>query len=95
MVAWFVIIAVVPTILVAIFAVVTLNLGVQNWFSPAVRDALNSSVNVSQVYVNEHKANILVDISYIADNLQRDPSLFDEKKQIIEDRLVSRLDRSR
>ncbi|HJT11636.1 MAG TPA: PAS domain-containing sensor histidine kinase, partial [Dongiaceae bacterium] len=91
MVAWFVVIAVVPTILVAVFAVVTLNLGVQNWFSPAVRDALGSSVNVSQVYVNEHKANILVDIGYIAENLQRDPSLFDEKKQIIVDRLVARL----
>ncbi|HJR56847.1 MAG TPA: PAS domain-containing sensor histidine kinase [Rhizomicrobium sp.] len=92
MVAWFVVIAVVPTILVAVFAVVTLNLGVQNWFSPAVRDALGSSVNVSQVYVNEHKANILVDVSYIADNLQRDPSLFDENKNLIEGRFFARLD---
>ncbi len=91
LVLWFSAIAVVPTILVAVFAVVTLNLGVQNWFSPIVRQALSSAVSVSQVYVKEHTDTISNDIRYVADNLQLDPTLFDDKKQVIEDRFIARL----
>jgi two-component system nitrogen regulation sensor histidine kinase NtrY len=92
LVAWFIAIAVGPAILVAIFAVVTLNLGLESWFSDRVREALGSAVNVSQVYVDEHKQGIFADVRYIADNLQRDPTLFDEKKQVIEGRFYARLD---
>jgi two-component system nitrogen regulation sensor histidine kinase NtrY len=92
LVAWFIAIAVGPVILVAIFAVVSLNLGLENWFSDRVREALGSAVNVSQVYVDEHKQGIFDDIRYIADNLQRDPTLFDENKHVIEGRFYARLD---
>ncbi len=40
LVAWFGTIAVVPAILIAIFAAVTLNLGLEAWFSGRVKDAL-------------------------------------------------------
>jgi len=48
LVAWFGTIAVVPAILIAIFAAVTLNLGLEAWFSGRVKDALGSAVNVAQ-----------------------------------------------
>ena len=55
LVAWFGTIAVVPAILIAIFAAVTLNLGLEAWFSGRVKDALGSAVNVAQHYVKEHE----------------------------------------
>jgi len=91
LVAWFIAIAVAPTILVAVFAVVTLNMGLESWYSRQVREALGSAVNVSQVYVDEHKAAIFSDIRALADNIQRDPTLFDENKQVNIDRLFTRL----
>jgi len=91
LVAWFIAIAVAPAIMVAIFAVVTLNMGLESWFSDRVREALGSAVNVSQVYVDEHKAAIFNDIRSIAEDLQRDPTLYDENKQVIESRFYVRL----
>ncbi len=82
LVAWFSAIAVVPAILVAIFAAVTLNLGLDAMFSGRVKEALGSAINVAQVYVKEHEASILGDIRYIADSLQRDPELFDEEHHV-------------
>jgi two-component system nitrogen regulation sensor histidine kinase NtrY len=82
LVGWFSAIAVVPAILVAVFAAVTLNLGLDAMFSGRVKEALGSAVNVAQVYVKEHEASILGDIRYIADALQRDPQLFDEEHHV-------------
>jgi len=82
LVTWFSAIAVVPAILVAVFAAVTLNLGLDAMFSGRVKDALGSAVNVAQVYVKEHEASILGDIRYIADAIQRDPELFDEEHHV-------------
>jgi two-component system nitrogen regulation sensor histidine kinase NtrY len=82
LVTWFSIIAVAPAILVAIFAAVTITLGLDAMFSGRVKAALGSAVNVAQVYVKEHEASILGDIRYIADALQRDPQLFDEEHHV-------------
>ena len=82
LVTWFSVIAVVPVILVAVFAAVTLNLGLDQMFTGRVKEALGSAVNVAQVYVKEHEASILGDIRYIADAIQRDPQLFDEEHHV-------------
>ncbi|MFO1246818.1 MAG: PAS domain-containing sensor histidine kinase [Alphaproteobacteria bacterium] len=82
LVTWFSVIAVVPVVLVAIFAAVTLNLGLDQMFSGRVKEALGSAVNVAQTYVKEHEASILGDIRYIADAIQRDPELFDEEHHV-------------
>jgi two-component system nitrogen regulation sensor histidine kinase NtrY len=91
LVSWFSAIAVVPVILVAIFAAVTLNLGLEAWFSDRVKTALGSAVNVAQVYVKEHETSIYNDVSYIADSLQSDPQLFDEEKHVRAGRLFAKL----
>ncbi len=82
LVFWFSTIAVVPAILVAVFAAVTLNLGLDAMFSAPVKNALGNAVSVAQVYIKEHEASLLGDIRYIADAIQRDPRLFDEERQV-------------
>lgn len=91
LVTWFSAIAVVPVILVAIFAAVTLNLGLEAWFSDRVKTALGSAVNVAQVYVKEHETSIINDVRYIADAIQSDPQLFDEGKHVRAGRLFAKL----
>ncbi len=82
LVTWFSIIAVVPAILVAVFASVTLNLGLDAMFSGQVQGALSNAVNVAQAYVKEHERSIVGDAFEIANNLQHDPTLFDEDKHV-------------
>ncbi|MES2473548.1 MAG: HAMP domain-containing protein, partial [Pseudomonadota bacterium] len=91
LVAWFSAIAVVPAILVAIFAAVTLNLGLDAIFSAPVKNALGNAVSVSQVYIKEHEASLLGDIRYIADALQSDPRLFDEERRVRAGMLFAKL----
>ncbi len=82
LVAWFATIAVVPAILIAVFAAVTLNLGLEAWFSDRVRDALGSAVNVAQHYMNDHERDIIGDAYEITNSIQRDPTLFDADKHV-------------
>jgi len=82
LVAWFGTIAVVPAILIAIFAAVTLNLGLEAWFSDRVKEALGSAVNVAQHYMNDHERDIIGDAYEIANSIQRDPTLFDAEKHV-------------
>ena len=70
-------IAVVPAILVAVFAAVTLNLGVELWFSSHVKEAISGALNVAQAYQVEHERNIFNDAAEISNGLQNDPEIFD------------------
>ncbi|MGA7676497.1 MAG: PAS domain-containing sensor histidine kinase [Rhizomicrobium sp.] len=79
LVAMFSAIAVVPAILVAVFAAVTLNLGVESWFSARVRTALDGALTVAQNYMMEHERGIYLDAGEIAAGLQNDPHIFDLK----------------
>ncbi|HEX3754177.1 MAG TPA: PAS domain-containing sensor histidine kinase [Rhizomicrobium sp.] len=91
LVRWFSAIAVVPVILVAIFAAVTLNLGLEAWFSNHVQDALSSAVNVAQAYVKEQQRSILGDAYEVANGIERDPQLFDTHKHVRATRLFAKL----
>src|SRR5271166_5869160 len=51
-------IAVAPTIVVAIFAVVFFHVGIQAWFNDPVREALTESLQASRGYLEEHRDNI-------------------------------------
>ncbi len=55
-------VAVVPAILVAVFAAFSLNLGIEAWFSERVQTALTNSVSVANAYVDEHRQVIRNDI---------------------------------
>jgi two-component system nitrogen regulation sensor histidine kinase NtrY len=82
LVAMFSTIAVVPTIFVAVFAAVTLNLGVQAWFSSHVKQSLSSAVNVANLYVKEHEKRILADAFEMTYAIEHDPRLLNEQGQL-------------
>ena len=65
------VIAVGPSILVAGFAAVFFNLGIQAWFSDRVRDTLEASLVASRAYLEEHRNAIRADILAMANDLNR------------------------
>jgi two-component system, NtrC family, nitrogen regulation sensor histidine kinase NtrY len=67
----FSLIAVTPAVLVAIFAAVFLNIGLQSWFSDRVRSALDESSQVASAYLYEHQQNIRSEAFTIANDLNR------------------------
>ncbi len=90
LVTWFSIIAVVPAILVAVFASVTLNLGLDAMFTGQVQGALSNAVNVAHQYMVEQVSGLTQDAGTIADGIQRDGELFaDNKVQV--DLMVKKL----
>ena len=50
-----------PTILVAIFAVFTVNFGLEGWFSERVRNVVGSSLAAAQAYEDEHRKDLTED----------------------------------
>ncbi|WP_439814475.1 ATP-binding protein [Zavarzinia sp. CC-PAN008] len=77
MAALFSIVAVLPTVVVAVASAAFFNLGVQAWFSERVQNALSSSVAVAHAYVEEHRKTIQADILAMATDLERQAMLLD------------------
>ena len=75
-------IAVVPVIFVAIFAAVTLNLGIEQWFSTRVKDAITGSVNLASHYESEHEQTITRDALEIAYAVENDPQLYGPDQRV-------------
>ena len=67
----FSVVAVTPTIVVAIFATAFFNLGIQAWFNDRVRTSLNESLEASRGYLEEHRNNIRADALGMANDLSR------------------------
>ena len=67
----FSVVAVTPTIVVAVFATAFFNLGIQAWFNDRVRTALNESLEVARGYLDEHRNNIRADALGMANDLAR------------------------
>jgi two-component system, NtrC family, nitrogen regulation sensor histidine kinase NtrY len=65
-------IAVIPTIIVAVFSYLLFSFGVQSWFSERVRTALTESMAVAEAYLHEHQNTIRADVSSMASDLERD-----------------------
>ena len=64
-------VAVVPAMLVAVFAAVFFNLGIQAWFSDRVRSTLEASLIASRAYLDEHRNTIRADALAMAADLNR------------------------
>lgn len=71
MVSMFALLAVVPSLLVALCAVVFLYFGVETWFSEHVKTSLNESLEVAQAYLEEHKQVLRADAFAMANDLNR------------------------
>ncbi|CTQ50687.1 sensor histidine kinase NtrY-like [Jannaschia donghaensis] len=59
-------IALIPTVLTAVFATVTINIGLEGWFSDRVRNALGNSVEAAQAYTQEHRDGLTEDARALA-----------------------------
>jgi len=62
----FTIMALIPTITVAIFAVFTVNMGLEAWFSDRVGRVVDSSVAAAQAYEQEHREDLVADARILA-----------------------------
>ncbi len=69
-------VASVPAILVAIFAIVFFNFGVQAWFNNRVQTALAESNQVALGYLTEHENDIRLDALAMANDLSQSGSVF-------------------
>ncbi|MFO1210304.1 MAG: PAS domain-containing sensor histidine kinase [Amaricoccus sp.] len=69
LVRFFTAIALIPTILVAVFATITLNFGLEGWFSEQVRNVVTNSMAAAQAYEEEHRSTLTADAQSLADFL--------------------------
>ena len=79
----FSIVAVVPAILIAVVASITLNRGLDHWFSERTRAIVETSLSIAQAYAEEHARTLKVDILGLKSDferaqvlLERDPDRF-------------------
>src|SRR2546421_5267348 len=77
-VSLFSVIAVLPAVLVAIVANITLDRGLDRLFSGPTRAAIENSLNIAHAYVNEHAYLINSDILGMANDLSNARPLFDQ-----------------
>ncbi|MFQ5437738.1 MAG: HAMP domain-containing protein, partial [Paracoccaceae bacterium] len=69
------IMALVPTILVAVFATVTLNFGLEGWFSDRVRQVVGNSLAAAQAYEREQETGLVGDARSLAGFLEENKRL--------------------
>lgn len=66
--------ALIPTVSVAIFAGLTINVGLEGWFSDRVRQVVGSSLAAAEAYEEEHRRDLTEDATALAvylDNTRR------------------------
>ena len=68
----FAIVALIPTVLVAVFGVLTVNIGLEGWFSDRVRSVVGASLEAAQAYEDEQSATLDSDARALAGFLNRE-----------------------
>ncbi len=59
----FALMALLPAITVAVFAVLTINVGLETWFSERVRNVVGASLSAAVAYEEEHRADLTEDVA--------------------------------
>ncbi len=67
--AVFALVAFIPTVLVAVFATVTLNVGLEGWFSDRVRNAVGTSLSAAEAYEAEQRDDLIEDVTFLGNYL--------------------------
>lgn len=67
----FAILALIPTVSVAIFAALTVNIGLEGWFSDRVRQVVGSSLEAAEAYQEEHRRDLTLDLSALATHIDQ------------------------
>ncbi len=73
--------AAVPAIIVALFASVTLNRGLDAWFSQRIESIVRRAIIVSQAYIEDKAAQARVDARAIARDIEANKALFEADRQ--------------
>ncbi len=73
-------VAVMPAILVAVVATITLNRGLDYWFSTRTQAIVETSVQVADAYLQEHGRTISTDLMSMKPDIERARSLFEEDR---------------
>ncbi|MEP2718100.1 MAG: PAS domain-containing sensor histidine kinase, partial [Pseudophaeobacter sp.] len=55
-----------PTVIVAVFAVLTVNVGLEGWFSDRVRQVIGSSLSAAEAYQEEQRRDLTTDAQALA-----------------------------
>ncbi len=71
MVILFGLVAITPTIIMAVYSTLTINLGFQAWFGSRVSQVVSASVSVAEAYVEEHKMMIRAEILAMGNDVNR------------------------
>jgi len=89
-VVMFSLVAIIPSIVMAVFSLVFFNYGIQTWFDKKVSTAIDGSVEIARLYLEEHKKIIGADILGVANdlnraayNIRKNPRSFSSKLSIL------------
>ena len=63
-----------PTVIVAVFAVLTVNVGLEGWFSERVRQVIGSSLSAAEAYQEEQRRDITTDAEALSRFLDKSRS---------------------
>ncbi|MEO0411813.1 MAG: PAS domain-containing sensor histidine kinase [Pseudomonadota bacterium] len=77
-------VAVVPTLLIGIFASLLFEFGFQVWFSERVRTVLDNAAQVAEGYVREHRKIIEADLFAMANDLNRGSLLYQGNSEALQ-----------
>jgi two-component system nitrogen regulation sensor histidine kinase NtrY len=66
----FALIALIPTVLVAVFAMLTVNIGLEGWFSDRVRGVVGASLSAAEAYREDQRRDLVEDAGTLADYLE-------------------------
>jgi len=67
----FALMALIPTVSVAVFAVLTINVGIEGWFSDRVREVVGSSLLAAEAYAEEEREALREDALSLARSIDR------------------------
>ncbi|MEO9515737.1 MAG: PAS domain-containing sensor histidine kinase [Paracoccaceae bacterium] len=90
--ALFALLALIPTVIVAVFAVLTLNIGLEGWFSDRVSRVVGNSLSAAQAYERETRDDLVEDAQALAryfdtlrsEQLDPDTDLLAEGQRLIQ-----------
>jgi len=89
MVSLFALFAAVPALIVALFASVTLNRGLDTWFSERTRNIVSRAESVAEAYITEQTEVARGDIAFIAEDIGKQRQLFDTDRDAFIRRLAT------
>jgi len=81
LVSLFSLIAVLPALIVAAFAAVTLNRGLDAWFSERTRSIVDTATQVAEAYIKDHAETARGDVATISADLILQKEMFDNDRQ--------------